>query len=108
MTTTSETIQRIYSGDGHVYKHGRKEVRASKAYLTYAGIDLVCEYVTDGYFNAATATDPADYPVAHLKSAKTEQGRVELYELLSSQQVAEIEERIEEAWKIPEVLHECF
>ena len=108
MSTTSETIQRIYSGDGHVYKHGRKEVRASKAYLTFETVDLVIEYVTEGSFMGATRDEPAEYPLAVVKSVKTEQGRAEILPLLSSAQVAQLEERIESAWKTPEVLHECF
>jgi hypothetical protein len=96
MSTTAETMERIYNGSGgKVIRHGSAK-RLHSAWIVFEGVDLEIEYEVDGNYNAATSTDPEDRPMCIPVLIKHNGG--DIYKLLDENTVSEISQRVEASW----------
>lgn len=96
--STTDTLSRIYNGNGAKYESRGKLKRAERTIVELEGTDIAVEYFVEGFYMEATATDPAEYPVCVVK--RMEIGGVDVTNLLSDTRIEEnVAELIEEGWK---------
>lgn len=69
-TNPSDTIQKIWNGDGKKYPTSQSMKRASLATVSIRGVLFDAEYFVDGAYQAATETDPVCYPSCDLKAVE--------------------------------------
>lgn len=82
----AESIQTIPTG-GMWLRKGRHAQRAIRTTVTIKNVDFDVEYVTDGYYVAATETDPAEYPTATVMGAQI--GGIDVWHLFRDTAIGE-------------------
>jgi hypothetical protein len=93
----SFSIEDVINGNGSVLHSRGVSRRMNSTSLSYCGVELEIEYLTEGAFIAATDVDDVEIPICNIKVVK-HQGE-EITQLLSETQIGELEERIESAWR---------
>jgi hypothetical protein len=80
MSATPEAI-------GAKYRRAGQQVRAQRIDVTFKGTTMTCEYIVEGRYLAATATDAGERPTVEVTGVQV--GGVEIWHWLQDSYVGE-------------------